>query len=257
MTRLANLLRGFGSFPLGGSGAVTLSVVDNGDDTGATATIAGATGNVTVYAAPWAGGLSNAAFTSAGTRSGNGTVALALAAGYWWIYAATDNYVTSVTGVLVTTGSDALWYRLLVAVQERIQSLTLTGIDNANVIVQKFPFNKKSNAAQAEQMKVGIFVSPVRETLTFKTNRTDDYGYGIQVTYFAAANRDLTLNLERTLRWRDTLWKAHIFQTLPGFITEFQCQPEPGPVYDAGAFSEQMDAGSLVLRFFSREARGI
>lgn len=257
MSRVAHLLRGFGSFPLGGSGTLTLSVTDNGDDTGATATIAGATGTVTVYAASWSGGIASTSFTSVGSRSGNGTVTLDLAAGYWWVYAATANYISPMVGVLVTTGEDAMFYRILVAVKERIQALSLSGLDADHVIVQKFPFNKKSNAALVDRLTTGIFVNPTRETLTFKTNRTDDYGYGVQVTYFTTSNRDLTSHLNRTLTWRDTLWKANIFQHLPGFTEGFNCTPEPGPVFDAGVFAENMDAGSLVLRFFSREARGI
>lgn len=257
MIRVASLLRGFGSFPLGGSGSLSLSVVDDADNTGATATITGATGTVTIYAASWSGGFTSPSFASVGSRSGDGTVSLALAAGYWWVYAATSNYITPVVGVLVTTGNDAMWYRILVAVTERIQALSLSGLDSDNVIMQKFPFNKKSNQSLADRLTTGIFVNPTRETLTPKTNRTDDYGYGVQVTYFTVSNRDLTSNLNRTLQWRDTLWKAHIFQYLPGFTEGFNCTPEPGPVYDAGAFAENMDAGSLVLRFFSREARGI
>lgn len=252
---LAGLL-GRGFFASGGAGSLVITAVDDGDDTGATATIAGATGTVTVYGARWDGGFSATTWAVVGTRTGNGTVALTLAAGYWWLYAVDDNHISGTIGLEVTTGDEVIWYQLLIAVQTLIQALSLDGLLPAEIIVQKFPINAKTSPPPAGLTK-GIFITPGRETLTFKTNLKDDYGYPVQVTYFAAANRNLTSNISRAMQWRDRIWKANIFQYVGGIESVYNCIPEPGPVFDAGAWSELFDAGSLVLRFLSREARGI
>lgn len=252
---LAGLL-GRGFFASGGAGSLTITAIDNRNDTGAVATIAGAVGTVTVYAARWDGGFTATTWANVGTRSGNGTVALTLAAGYWWLYAVTADNISGTIGLEVTTGQEVIWYQLLLAVQDLIQALSLDGLLPAEIIVQKFPINAKTSPPPAGLTK-GIFITPGRETLTFRTNLKDDYGYPVQVTYFAVANRSLTSNISRAMKWRDKIWKANIFQYVGGIAGVFNCIPEPGPIFDTGAWAEQFDAGSLVLRFLSREARGI
>lgn len=62
-----------------------LAVADNGDGTGAVATISGsATGSTnTVYTAPWAAAGNNLTWAAATPRTGDGTVALSLADGFY------------------------------------------------------------------------------------------------------------------------------------------------------------------------------
>lgn len=91
---IANLLKGFG--PTGGGSTdpniVTITVADNADGTGGVATLSGSTGGATnnVYVSA----DSPISFSLAGTRSGDGTVALSLVAGDYLAY------VDSVVGSL-------------------------------------------------------------------------------------------------------------------------------------------------------------
>lgn len=83
MNVLANLLRGFGPISTSSTPATpALAVADNGNGTGATATITGSTpgSTNTVFAAPiaYSGDLS---WTNCGSRSGDGTLSLAIADG--------------------------------------------------------------------------------------------------------------------------------------------------------------------------------
>lgn len=75
----------------GGGGAINtpvLAVADNADGTGAVATITNATGGTTntVMVGNWNRGIGSVTFTSGGSRTGNGTVSLALAVGIYWGY---------------------------------------------------------------------------------------------------------------------------------------------------------------------------
>lgn len=63
----------------------TLTVADNGDGTGAVATVAASSAGSTntVYTAPWSTAGNNLTWTAATSRTGDGTVALALADGFY------------------------------------------------------------------------------------------------------------------------------------------------------------------------------
>lgn len=69
--------------------ALTLTIVDQADGTGATATIAGSGGlAMTVYTQTFSGDLGAGVWTVSGTRTGDGDVDLSLAAGHYFAYAA-------------------------------------------------------------------------------------------------------------------------------------------------------------------------
>ena len=104
MTLIGLLGRGFGA--VSPPDAPTLTWADNGDGTGAVATIAGAAAGSTnkIYTVPRTGG----SWTLAGTRTGNGTIELDLAVGAYLAYllsekdgacAISDVAVISVTDV--------------------------------------------------------------------------------------------------------------------------------------------------------------
>lgn len=80
-------LRGFGPVTSGGTppAAPTLTVADNGDGTGAVATVAGDAGVTNrVYISPQIGTPGQLAFTLTGSRAGDGTIALALSDGAYF-----------------------------------------------------------------------------------------------------------------------------------------------------------------------------
>jgi hypothetical protein len=91
-----------GTYGGGGIATPTLAVVDQGDGTGATATIAdgSATATNTVYASQ-----DGTTWTAVGSLVGNGTVDLSLAVGRWWVYvhavegAATANSIVHAVNV--------------------------------------------------------------------------------------------------------------------------------------------------------------
>ncbi len=242
----------------------TLTLADNGDDTGAQATVAGATAGTTntVYAAPWAGGLVPAAFDSYGSRAGNGTVDLTLAAGYWWIYVlstlAGESEISLVQGLRVTTGDDAIHWQCLDGIAEKLRALTLPAPWLADtIIVRKFPWNRGLLSAGID---AGIFVTPVADRIEYATNLSDDFGLGVQVTAAIVGNQDLTSNLAEQLLNRQQIIGGLLpvagQAALPGVPDVYDVRIEPGPVIDPGAFERQYDVSAVVVRCLNRRQRG-
>ena len=67
-----------------------LAIADNGDGTGGVATVTGSVGALTtVYYATFSGSMGSLTWTSAGSRTGDGTLALSLPVGYYLWHAQT------------------------------------------------------------------------------------------------------------------------------------------------------------------------
>ena len=232
---------------------MNITAADNADGTGATITVAGSSGGaVSLFKASLVDGVVSASFAAAGSRTGNGTVVVA-GVGSFWIYGVEAATASPVIGYRATaSASDSDWSDILDATVARIQSLSLTGIASSKVVKQKLPWNFKA-------MTEGVYVSPIRESVANgPTNQRDDIGYGVQVTTFLATNRSLTTGLDTDLNWRDRI-SAAFRHTIPVGLSGLvhDVNEEPGPVIDPGAFAKDFDAGTLVLRFFVRSARGV
>lgn len=113
----------------------TLAAADNTDGTGAVATISAGSSSASneVFTQPVSGG----AFSSAGTRTGNGTVALSLGLGYYWVYVvSTKSGLTSSSNLVrfaVTSNAKSVATRLQDALVATIQGLSMVGSPNANL----------------------------------------------------------------------------------------------------------------------------
>lgn len=243
----------------------TLTLADNGNGTGAVATIAGATPGTTnaVYAAAWNGGFVPAAFASFGSRVGDGTVALALSNGYHWCYVlstlAGESAISLVKGIRATSGLAAIFDQCMDAIVAKIQALSLP-FPWAAAAVKKYkvPFNRNM---LGDGVDAGIFVAPANERINPVLNCADDFGEGIGITVARKGNQDLTAHLSAELLCRQQLANAllpsHGEQALPGVPDIYDVQIEPGPVIDPGAFLAQYDIGSLTVRCLNRRTRGL
>jgi len=232
----------------------TLAVIDNEDGT-ATATVGGSTsGTNTLYVARWRAGLIGVAWASAGTRTGDGTITATLSPGLYWGYVANAGGSARVVGFRVTDGESPLYQQILDAVADKVGALSLSGLVSSEVFVRKLPWNKNS-------VEPGIHITPTRETIEQVVTSHDDFGYGVQVTIVQPSNQNLTKNLETELDWRRSLIQAfqptHVQLPLPGVGEVFDVRVEPGPVIDPSTFLLQHDVQAVLLRFFTREVRGL
>jgi hypothetical protein len=230
----------------------TLTIADNEDGTGAVATIADSTAGTTnvVKVATWYG-----VFTTGGSRTGDGTVALTLAKGPYWAYVeSTNGNGTSMSEPLafrVTTASEAVFYQCLTAVQSVIQSLSLSGVSATDIKVWKTPW-----VARLNQLP-GIVITPVPEKITPATNQKDDVEYGVSVAMARVSNQSQTDGMATVLKWREQISRALRYKPLTGVSEVYTVRVEPGQVFWEPAFQAQHDVGALTIRCVAREPRSV
>jgi hypothetical protein len=263
VARVAPLLRNFGAAaPLA---APILSVADHADNTGATATLSGAalgSANV-IYVQNFQGDLGTGVWHSAGSLNNNGALALTLAAGHYFAYAASSNggstAISNITYFVVTDGLEALHARCLTAVQARIRSLALSGLSGDNVVIKKLPLDRPLVGSGGIGLPA-IILSPRREAMpiTAGTNGLDDVHHEVLVAMFDRDNQEQTLqlNLDRHLLWRQQVARAFRNQRLTGVPEVINAAVEPAEGLLSEAWKQELLVSALLLRFTSRETRG-
>lgn len=256
MSIIGIMLRGFGGTASASPPATpTLTAVDQENGTSIATIASSTTGSTNVVYTARLASMGSVTFTSSGTRTGDGNVTLTLSSGLYWAYVASSSGgLTSNSNFIllrVSTGTDAMFYQCLDEVRDTILTLSLTGIADADVRIQKLPW-------RAAQVEPGIFITPTSESLNSNdgTNERDDIGYPIQVVMIQKSNRDQTLNFQRFLLWRQRI--RHAFHNQPlNLLTVHTAVVEPGAVILPTAFEGQFDVQSLIIRCTSRETRGL
>jgi hypothetical protein len=253
------LLKGFG--PAGDSGSSpdspTLAVADDADGTGATATISGATSGTTnkvyVQNRESIGGT----WTSAGNRSGNGTLALNLSVGRYFAYCESDlNGVDAISNLVafsVTSGSESIYETILQEVQSAIQNLSLSGI--SGVDIQKLP----RRSALGSVTLPAVIVSPwsSKRIRTSGPNVRDDIEYPVIVVTVQASNEDQDTNRNRHEQWHETIIArfAHKRLYTNSSADVYQCLVDPSTTFSESGFGAGYDVSAVMLRFVARQSR--
>lgn len=258
MRTVGNVGRGFGTTTGGGGSCpvppigAALTVVDQQDGTGATATISGAAGYANkVYVYSFAADES-VTLVDVFTRSGNGTLDLTLGVGMYFAVMANGDFFASTPAFFsVTAAAQSLYGDLLAAVRIKLISLGLAGI-GANVLLKKFVYFRDGVNFPA------AFVCPYNEQWPDAgSNARDDSGYGISICLARTSNHANELAQDdRLLDWRETVRKAFRSQRIAGAGADHHTtKVEPGPVFDPASFGNQFDATFLTLRAWAREPR--
>ena len=239
--------------------APTLTVTDNADGTGAVATLAGGTVGATniVYYQPVNGQLGSATWSVGGFRTGNGTVSLSLATGFYWFHClaveAPSTLVSNFVYLAVTNGTDPIHERILDAVQARIQGLALSGVPSGQVYVRKVPWTKETTFPCVQVAPIGV----ERIQPNQGTNVRDDIGYPVLVVLADTDDQKQQTNRARNLLWRHRVIKAFRSQRLTGVSEVHNCTVEPQAILPPSEWrNDSRWIGALVLRFVTREARG-
>lgn len=244
--------------------ATGLAVTDNGDATGAEATISGTdSGDTTiVYSQRINDDLSDGTWRFAGSRVGDGTLELDLDPGHYFVMAktVTDNgYATSpVIHLVVTDGEDAYLTAILEAAKARIELLALSGL--ASVVIQK-ELNERLIGAGKEFALPACILAPMNwaSPANAGTNEQDDCTYSIACVFFSADNQVTGVDAkdERQFLWlQKTAW-AFRQQRLPGVPTIIRTEVQPGEITVDEAWKDGWHASALLLKFISREGRGL
>jgi hypothetical protein len=237
--------------------APTLAVADLQSGTGATATIttstAGSSNAVSYLSA--AGASGGATWTLAGTRTGDGTLSLSLPVAYYWFRCdSTVSGLSSTSNLVYSAVSDnalAVHERALLAIQARIQGLTLDGLPVANVYAQLFPNDKVITLPC-----VLLTLEGLSETQPGTLTGLDDIGYPVRISICARNDGDYVTNRGRYLLWRQQIARALRNQRLSGVTEVFDVRLEYGQVVDRKLPAFAFFVTGLTARAMSREIRG-
>jgi hypothetical protein len=239
---------------------VALSVSDIGDGTGGVAAITGAgpASTVTVYRSVWTGDTQALSWSSAGSRVGDGNVAVTGSGYYLWqaIEDTGAGLVISNAYYQNLTNSDtsSVLYRILEAFRLRIVSLNLSGISSSSIYtawVFRSLEGVDPDPPSIVIAKVGSVGYPGKMT------STDDIVYPIGVGVVDKQNQNATKNLESRSLWWEKISRAFRSQRLPGVTEVYRVDPSSQPVLDNQLWSKNYLVMPLSWQVTSREPRGL
>lgn len=229
---------------------LTLTVADNANNTGATATISGSSGgSVSVYTQNVDGELAAGTWASAGTRTGNGTLALSLAKGYYFTYALEGASLSGLVYFQVTDGLDAVISRVFAAAKSRIQLLNLP-------CTQHVYDSQYANSPIIEYPCVVLSTEGMRFTDEAALNNTDYIGNPVRCQI-----KDVCIKFDDAKRdtyraWAQAIRRAFINQRIPGVAESIRNKVEFGDVAAVESNFAQVVA-ELTIRPITRELRGL
>jgi hypothetical protein len=243
--------------------ALTVSLADNGDGSGAVATVAGSSGaTVTVYARliadTWTG-----AWANAGGRTGDGAVPLSLPTGVWFVYAATATVVSLVATVGVTDGAAAILTRCRQAISDRIKLLNLPALGtdpgrlaalNGRVYQQVTP----TDATNVVYPCVILSPSGLAETTSVSTSSYDVVRYLTGVLVVEKQGLENHLKIGPAEKWRELIANSFRNQPLTGVPECSRVEVQYGAVVDANTLATDAKLlSALTLHCACKTGRGL
>lgn len=231
---------------------LSIAVTDNQDGSGATATISGSGGESGIVQVQQWGG---AAWTQAAAFSGDGDVSLSLSAGYYWAVAIAAGGTSNLERFTVTTASQSIEERCLLAVQAGIQDMAAAGsigVQAAHVYV-KMALDDKNVRMPA------VILTPAEpeQVRVTGTNAKDDIAYPVVVQIVDRNSQDYTAKLSPYLLWRQNAMRYFRNQRLAGVSEVYNVEVSPEVIFDPMMPAYQYMVSAFVLRCIAREQRGI
>lgn len=237
---------------------LALTVSDAGDGTGAATVTGSASGSTnTLYRSAWDGQSGALAWTLHGTRTADGTIAIAVTGLFFWRL---DNLAAGVTTTApgyyqpIIDPDDASIHNIILdAVKAKILALSLTGIQSTRLLKRWIPRVWE----EADNTPSCIIAPPGREQMIGMLNNKDDVGYPVVVCFLDKLNQDVTKNMERDLLWRQRVSRAFREQRIPGAPLVYKTIVEPDAIVDPTAYQNGYLASLMILRAVTRETRGV
>jgi hypothetical protein len=231
--------------------ALAHSVADSADGTGVVVTISGSSGGTVTVNKATVSVSAIGAYSSAGTRTGDGTIGVS-GTGYFSWYVSEGATTTTPTYQPATDGGDSVWERCLTMVKDRIVTLSLPAItSNTNVKV----------LADLDGLTLPtVIVSPTGESERYLGGPVgrDDVGYPVAVMLLQSTADDVEATRARYLRWRQRVERALHNGKWDERVPEvYTVTVEPAAAIDTGVVSEdRVRLGMLTAVCVARMSRG-
>ena len=240
--------------------ALSLTITDNADGTGGVATVAGSTvgSTNTVYYSLFTGVMGAIAWTSLGTRTGDGTISIAspspvpLGAYLWRLDSVSGGTQTEANAYqnLTNATTKAVYDRVMDYVVSTITALNLSG---SPTITKMWKPKYIPNVTPMPQIQVVQFAS---ENFPQTMTNRDDIGYPVGIVFLDSGNQDFTGTISRTLLWRQQVRRCFIGQRMNTVAESVRNLEEPGQILNPAAFDKNILFSFLLFREICREQRG-
>lgn len=242
--------------------ALTITVADNGDGSGAVFTVAGSqpgSANV-VWVSRFQGSNAERPFQSAGTRSGDGTVAWGGEIGcYLATVISTSAGAAAASEPIafcVTDGTLSLYERVLEAVREFVLALALPGVasDPAKHRVCKI------GAKLQELLRTGeeaVYYIPAAESFEYSDNAYATVSLPVNVVLISKSGSTLRGGLRELLLAREDCHLSFDASPLPDVPEIHTVDVQPGAVIDPGNWAQGYDVSVMTFIAKSEQVDGI
>jgi hypothetical protein len=242
----------------GGPGPVTptISIV------GTTLTVTGSSvgSSNRAYSTPYSY-LGGGVWTSAGVRTGDGNITLALAAGTYLIQVIStlnsQSVATNVLFYVVVNTAASIYYQILQAVQTAIQALSLELPSAGTLPAGQVYLRKVLTDRDVTAPCVIVFQPPAAESMLDGTNERDDTGYPVGIAIVSVSNQDYAFDSDDDpyAKWRQRIRRR--FNNVRIAVDQvYRCLWEPSPLIDYGLWQQSniwVQGG--VIRVVNRETR--
>lgn len=237
--------------------ALTLALADNADGTGLLATVAGSLGtpvavHYTPADRPWPGD----AWAIGGTRTGDGTLAVALPPRFYFVYAATSTAVTPPERIAVTSGEESVAERVQAAVVAVLKLADLPRVgDGVHNQVLLDPTAVKYPCAV-------VYLENLSEGEERSTNGTDDIVYPMSIILLdTGVSRTRHSHKAWVQACREKISRAlrnvHLAGVPESVVTRVMGGPIAQERVGAAGLPVEMYAGGFQVRVTCREPRGL
>lgn len=221
--------------------------------TGLTATVAGTGGGaVAVYTSPFGGRVGSAEWSPAGSRTGDGAVALTLAVGHYWVSAtAASAWAAPVYGV-VAAPADAVRTRCVSAVAALLGQLAFDGIDAGRVYVR----HKRQQTAFEQLPCVEVRRGEGPDDEDYFGAEYDRPGYPVLVLFKLREALAPDALFARSDLWYQQIARSFRNQELSAVAECWQVRVRPLPELDPSKTEFLMVSGGALLVCDVYEPRG-
>lgn len=236
----------------------TLAVSDAGTGTSGTATVSGSTSTATNTLYYQSVANRGGSWTSAGSRTGNGTISISgMTAGYYWWKVESSDGTDTVTSNLVyqplLSDAAAMQKQVWDAVKARMQEVTFSGIPTTR-IYQKHELDVSAMLDLTKPCLVLTLDDGLIETSAPGTNERDDIGYPVACIFLDDNNRSED---GARLLWRQQAMDALREQRLTGISESLKNEIEPLSILGERATQADLWWSGFVVRCLTRRPRGL
>jgi len=184
-------------------------------------------------------------------------VAEVLASAGWIVTGHTILTVPGTFGTAASGVSGAIHYTCCTAIQALVQSLALSGIANASVLLHRVPLTSDVQKPAGVGFPAIIVAPADRIEQRTGTTGSDDVAYGVTVSLVRADNLKVVddATLDKHLLQLQDLAKLFRNKRLTAVASNIYCRVEPGNPVNFPEWLKQCLAGTITVRCVCRTGR--